>query len=491
MGNKSSKPDPCFDAVLCEPWVEYVAYECEKVGNKLVDKSITAGLDGLVGTAKATEMLKIWTNVNNMLNGTGNYKWDTTQPDTILVNETGFSDGFTNYEGFQEGAENKDKCVEDDCATAAYKMIADCKKLDPTIPNEISNLINNGDPLLSSNMSKAINPAPVPEPDMSLSKWVTRSFPNLSGQMYRAPAPKAAPATKAVLPPAPKVVLPPATKAVLPPATKVATGPNPKAVTTASTAPASASASASASAASTSAPVPVTTQNLNSSSNPITGSSVSSSPSILGFTNKEGFENENENIGVYNFIKVAIQDRHDRFKDTATFAADCRNNSFYTMKKFIGEEKTMLDKLHKYYTSFVSSYETLYLNKETVSRTINSKLDELEKIQSKIDSYKTNLHVDNRKNNYQNDNYIYYSSLKFYMLIIYYSLFILYLIFSEFISEKQYNNKKVVLILVLYLIIPIVLTYSVNIAYEGYIFFLEYYNIKEDTKSYVDIVKGK
>jgi hypothetical protein len=77
------------------------------------------------------------------------------------------------------------------------------------------------------------------------------------------------------------------------------------------------------------------------------------------------------------------------------------------------------------------------------------------------------------------------------MLIIYYSLFILYLIFSEFISEKQYNNKKVVLILVLYLIIPIVLTYSVNIAYEGYIFFLEYYNIKEDTKSYVDIVKGK
>jgi hypothetical protein len=432
MGNKSSKPEPCFDAAICEPWVEYVAYECEKVGNKLVDKSIMVGLDGLVGTAKAKEMLKIWKDVNNRLNGTGNYKWDITQPDTILVNETGFSDGFTNYEGFQEGAENKDKCVEDDCATAAYKMIAECKKADPLVPNEISNIIKNGDPLLSSNMSKAINPEPVTE---EVPKWVSRSFPNLSGQMYRAPAQKAAPAQKVVLPP----------------------GPNPKAVTTSTSAPTS-----------------------------ITGPSSS----ILGFTNKEGFENENN--GLYNFIKVAIQDRHDRFKDdTATFAADCRNNSFYSMKKFIGEEKVMLDKLHKYYTSFVSSYETLYLNKETVSRTINSKLDELEKIQSKIDSYKTNLHVDNRKNNYQNDNYIYYSSLKFYMLIIYYSLFILYLIFSEFISEKQYNNKKVVLILVLYLIIPILLSYSVNIAYEGYIFFLEYYNIKEDTKSYVDIVKGK
>jgi hypothetical protein len=482
MGNKSSKPEPCFDAVICEPWVEYVAYECEKVGNKLVDKSIMAGLDGLVGTAKAKEMMKIWTNVNNRLNGTGNNKWDITQPDTILVNETGFSDGFTNYEGFQEGAQNKDKCVQDDCATAAYKMIEDCKRLDPAIPNEISNIIKNGTPLLSSNMSKAINPEPVPEPDMSLSKWVTRSFPNLTGQAAPAPkaAPKAAPASKVVLPPGPnpKVVLPP--------------GPNPKALanTKALANPTSASTSTSTSVPASN-PVPVTTQNLNSSSNPINGSSVSSSSnsSILGFTNKEGFENENN--GLYNFIKVAIQDRHDRFKDTTRFAEDCKNNSFYTMKKFIGEEKAMLDKLHKYYTSFVSSYETLYLNKETVSRTINSKLDELEKIQSKIDSYKTNLHVDNRKNNYQNDNYIFYSSLKFYMLIIYYSLFILYLIFSEFISEKQYNNKKVVLILVLYLIIPILLSYSVNIAYEGYIFFLEYYNIKEDTKSYVDIVKGK
>jgi hypothetical protein len=456
MGNKSSKPEPCFNAAICEPWVEYVAYECEKVGNKLVDKSIMVGLDGLVGTAKAKEMMKIWTDVNNRLNGTSKNKWDNTQPDTILVNETGFSDGFTNYEGFQEGAENKDKCVEDDCAIAAYKMIADCKKADPAVVNEISNLINNGKPLLSSKMQKAINPEPVTEPDMSLTKWVTRSFPNLSGQP--GPAPKAAPGPKVVLPPDTKVVLPPDTKVVLPPDTKAVT---------------------------TSASAPVPTQNLKSAPTSITGPSSS----ILGFTNKEGFENENN--GLYNFIKVAIQDRHNRFKDTATFAADCRNNSFYSMKKFIGEEKVMLDKLHNYYTSFVSSYETLYLNKETVSRTINSKLDELEKIQSKIDSYKTNLHVDNRKNNYQNNNYIFYSSLKFYMLIVYYSLFILYLIFSEFFSEKQYTNKKLVLILVLYLIIPILLSYSINIAYEGYIFFLEYNNIKEDTKSYVDIVKGK
>ena len=123
MGNKASKPEPCFDAAICEPWVEYVARECENVGNRVVDASIKAGLDGLVGTTKSAELLNIWTRVNDRLNGTG-YKWDKTQPDTKLVNQTSFTDGFTNYEGFKEGASNND-CVECSCSAAAEKIIAE------------------------------------------------------------------------------------------------------------------------------------------------------------------------------------------------------------------------------------------------------------------------------------------------------------------------------------------------------------------------------
>jgi hypothetical protein len=160
------------------------------------------------------------------------------------------------------------------------------------------------------------------------------------------------------------------------------------------------------------------------------------------------------------------------------------------MDKFITEEKKMLDTLFAYYTNFVSSYESLYLHKEAVIRIINGKLDELEKIQSKIDSYKTNLHVDNRKNNYQNGNYKFYSTLRKYMLILYYSLFILYLIFSNFLREKQYTNKKILLVLAIYLLIPIVLSFAINLTYEGYIYFLETNNIKEETKSYADIIKA-
>jgi hypothetical protein len=148
-----------------------------------------------------------------------------------------------------------------------------------------------------------------------------------------------------------------------------------------------------------------------------------------------------------------------------------------------------IDKLYNYYVTLVTSYASLYLHKEAVAKIINSKIDDLEKIQSKIDSYKTNLHVDNRKNNYQNTNYEFYIYIHKFMLMLYYSLFVLYLIFSNFISEKQYKNKNVVAILAVYLITPFILSYAINISYDLYIYFLEYYNIKEETKSYADIIK--
>ena len=203
------------------------------------------------------------------------------------------------------------------------------------------------------------------------------------------------------------------------------------------------------------------------------------------YTNIEGFDSN-----LLKFTRDALDSRHARFKDTSQFIEDCKNNSYNSIKDFITSEKKQLDNLYNYYLTFVKDYETLYLNKESVAKIIYNKIDELEKIQSKIDSYKTNLHVDNRKNNYQSSNYDFYKNIYFFMLIIYYSLFVLYLIFSKFISEKQYNNKIILLILFIYLITPIILGYLINFIYQGYIYLLEQNNLKEDTKSYVDIVNN-
>ena len=206
-------------------------------------------------------------------------------------------------------------------------------------------------------------------------------------------------------------------------------------------------------------------------------------------TKTEGFfSNTRTSTGLYTFSRDALASRHETFKDTETFQTDCKNNSYISISNYITEEKNILDSLYNYYLTFIKDYDSLYLHKESFSKTIYNKLDELEKIQGKIDSYKTNLHVDNRKNLYQSNNYEFYTNIQFYILIVYYSILILYFIFSKFFSEKQYTNKFLLLILFLYLIIPIILEQLINFIYRGYIYFLEYNNLKEDTKSYEDII---
>jgi len=202
---------------------------------------------------------------------------------------------------------------------------------------------------------------------------------------------------------------------------------------------------------------------------------------------KEGFIEGNE--GLSQVTRDALDSRYAAFKTTATFDVNCSLNAIETIRVFIAKEKNMLDSLYNYYLAFIKDYKSLYLHRESFSKVIYNKLDELEKIQTKIDSYKTNLHIDNRKNLYQSNNYDFYSNSRFYILLVYYSILALYLIFSKFLSEKQYTNKLLMFLLILYLILPIILEYLINLAFEGYIYFLEYNNLKEDTKSYEDIIK--
>lgn len=207
---------------------------------------------------------------------------------------------------------------------------------------------------------------------------------------------------------------------------------------------------------------------------------------------KEGFDDQGFilNGGLYNFTRTALDSRDAHFKAyaSASFDTDCRTNSYTSIKTFLTDEKKILDSLYNYYLTFVKDYESLYLHRESFTKAINNKLDELKKIQEKLDSYKTNVHLDNRKNLYQSNNYEFYSNIRFYMLIVYYSVIVLYLIFSKFFAEKQYTNKFLVLLLFIYLIIPIILENIINLVYKGYIYFLEYNNLKEDAKSYEDII---
>jgi hypothetical protein len=216
-------------------------------------------------------------------------------------------------------------------------------------------------------------------------------------------------------------------------------------------------------------------------------------PSIkIKQSNKEGFIGGNEGIistDLAEFTRDAVASRHATFRNRAKFESECRINAYTTMNGFITTERRIIQSLYDYYIAFTKDYASLYLHRESFTKAINNKLDELQRIQAKIDSYKTHLHVDNRKNLYQTSSYDFYTNIRLYILLVYYSAVIIYLIFSKFVSEKQYTNKFLVLLLFIYLIMPIILAHLINFAYEGYIYFLEANNLKEDAKSYEDIIK--
>jgi len=397
MGANSSQQS-CPEPVACQPWVPYVAYECEKAGADALDRTIELGIKKLVGTEAGARVLHMY----NSITGSSGYAFDGMFSYTRKAN-------FANYEGFKEGMGD---CTECSCSEAAEKIIADCKKVSdvPEIMADITgDLITDSTANAITQLSDTSGSPPLP----IVIEWNETYYPGIG-------------------------------------------------TTTASA-------------------TTITASNTNTNTNTNTSQGFDNNTN-----NREGFDN---NTDVSTFTKNAINARHYKFKDTATFMEDCKNSSYYSMKRFITDEKVILDKLYNYYVTLVTSYASLYLHKEAVAKIINSKIDDLEKIQSKIDSYKTNLHVDNRKNNYQNTNYEFYIYIHKFMLMLYYSLFVLYLIFSNFISEKQYKNKNVVAILAVYLIIPFILSYAINISYDLYIYFLEYYNIKEETKSYADIIK--
>lgn len=205
-------------------------------------------------------------------------------------------------------------------------------------------------------------------------------------------------------------------------------------------------------------------------------------------TRTTGVENY-EDIGLYKFVRQSLESRHRAFKNSPRFAEDCKNNATQSITTFLGDELSDLNSLYKYYTTFVADHKTLLLDRGSMTDIISNKVAMLKELQAKIDKYKMSLQMDNRKNIYLDSNYELYKTIYFYYIIVYYSLIVLYLIFSKFISEKQYTNKVTLLLLFIYLIIPIILSYLMNLSYEGYIYYLESLNLKEDIPTYNSIIE--
>lgn len=187
------------------------------------------------------------------------------------------------------------------------------------------------------------------------------------------------------------------------------------------------------------------------------------------------------------FIKDAINARHNFFKGTLQ-SLECGANINKVMENFINEELISFNKLLSIFNGLKESNNIALEYNNSMNVLKSGKRNELKGIKSKIDTYKQNLHIDGRKNDYSSKNLDFYKSIHFYVLIAYFFLLGLYFIYSDFYSSEKYKNKYYIIALILYIIFPFLLPYILFYIHYAYDYYLEFYNLKEDVVSYPDIV---
>jgi len=205
-----------------------------------------------------------------------------------------------------------------------------------------------------------------------------------------------------------------------------------------------------------------------------------------GTRETENFENTNTNN--IDYLRKAIQARHAAFRNGSNFSRSCDANTDATINSYIDNEKTDLNKLQNYMDAHLKSYRSLDQYRASLSALKNGKVKELQAITRKIDTYKQNLFIDNRKDSYQQKNLTFYQAIHFYIMIVYYGLFVLYFILSDFIKGEQYKNRYLVLGLLGLLVMPFILKYILFYMHYAYVYFMEINNLKDDPISYPHIV---
>ena len=165
---------------------------------------------------------------------------------------------------------------------------------------------------------------------------------------------------------------------------------------------------------------------------------------------------------------------------------NCRDKDYYNkMEKILSD---LLDAKEKNIQT-LDLYKTQHEDYNLLLGVQKSNMINYDKSKSKLDNYKNNVNKDNTKYLYNKNslefiNYIYYI-----ILIIYYSIFVLFLIFSNFIKNQDYRNKKYIILIILYLTIPILTKYILNIIYNIYTYYIEKFNLSQPKLSYHDIIK--
>lgn len=158
---------------------------------------------------------------------------------------------------------------------------------------------------------------------------------------------------------------------------------------------------------------------------------------------------------------------------------------------FTNLQETLLYKYRQEFNTFFEYYKRSFDYAESIRKIIRNKINELEKLNNKLDTYKQNLYIDSRKDKYENSNYDFYKYINFYILLVYYLLIISYFIFTPFFREKKYTNFKLVTFIIFYIVFPFILPYILSLIYLGYEYIMEINNLKGEIISYPYIIEER
>ena len=242
-----------------------------------------------------------------------------------------------------------------------------------------------------------------------------------------------------------------------------------------------------------------------------TGHVISGSDDKRGFKNIEGFIEGNQNTDITNIkylYSLHIIDDNDelknkmykRYTDISKIVYTDTDSGRYNryICQYFSEEtisdicKNVMKDYNDHYDIFktnVDGYTSLYEYQMYLGGIINENLNFLDKIRNKVNTYKQNNFMDNRKNSYLSSNLEFYKNIHFYIFILYYTIFIAFLIFSNFIKDKLYENKYVMIYVVAILIIPFILRYILLNIYNLYTNYIERNYLKLDEISYKYLVE--
>ena len=127
-------------------------------------------------------------------------------------------------------------------------------------------------------------------------------------------------------------------------------------------------------------------------------------------------------------------------------------------KKFSEIYEIMLIKLKSYEIETYSLSKLKQLFEEVTKKN--------EKLKNNIDNYYSKNNTNSRKVWYQDQDLNKLESIQYILKIFYFGVFFGYIIFSGFIKNAGYKNKKVVLLLLIYLSIPFTLKYILSFTLE-------------------------